>query len=312
MSAFVPVRDLWNVLLPRGCQNGRLAMLSAYFDDSGTHAASRIVAVAGVMGTESELTSLEDLWREQLERPLDGLRPPITEFHAHDCFKSKGEFAGWNRAETDLFRRQLRDAIIKSHVSAYGIAYFKADWDAIITGDLLALLGNAEGNAVRNCFVRALRWAYINAFDPDIAFVFDDSDNLERKRDIHACYDAFRRHAKEKHLSGIAFLNSKKVLPLQAADLFAWEFNRNAHQILEKGLHTPSTPEYLHLGKGMNWMDAQIARKDKITEIRDHAINSLPPDVIKQMSDYFKNFAPVLSGRKKLRKRLSRKPSRKP
>ena len=312
MSAFVPVRDIWGVLLPCDCQKGWLAMLGAYFDDSGTHDGSQIVVVAGIMGTEFELASLEGLWREQLGRPLGGLKQPIAEFHAYDCYESKGEFTGWKRTETDFFRRELREAIIKSHVSAYGCAYFKKDWDAIITGDLRDLLGTAEGNAVRNCFVRALRWANMNTFDPDITFVFDDSNDLERKRDIYACYDAFRRHTKGKHLSGIAFLSSRKVLPLQAADLFAWEFNRNAHEILEKGIHTASTPEYLHLGGRMKWLDAQIARKDKITEVRDSAIGSFPPDIIKQMSEYFKNFAPVLAGKKRLKKRLSRKRSRKP
>jgi hypothetical protein len=62
----------------------------------------------------------------------------------------------------------------------------------------------------------------------------------------------------------------------------------------------------------MKWIDAQIARRDRIMEIRDRARQDHSPDDIEQMSDYFKNFAPVLSGKKKLKKRLSRKPPRKP
>jgi hypothetical protein len=41
-------------------------MLSAYFDDSGTHDQSQIVLLAGVFGTEAEMTSLEWLWRQEL------------------------------------------------------------------------------------------------------------------------------------------------------------------------------------------------------------------------------------------------------
>jgi hypothetical protein len=210
-------------------------MLRAYFDDSGTHEGSKIVVVAGIMGTESELLSLELLSREILNDPVCGLRPAIAEFHAHDCFESKGGFQGWRRPETDFFRYQLRQSIIKSHVSAYGIAYFKEDWDDIIQGGLRNLFGNAEGNAVRNCFVRALKWAKANCFDRELSFIFDQSDDTARKRDVLAVYDAFRRHGEEIKLSGVSFLNSQKALHLQAADMFAWEFNRSAHKILGSG-----------------------------------------------------------------------------
>jgi len=47
-------------------------MLRAYFDDSGTHDGSKIVVVAGIMGSESELLSLELLWRELLNDPVCG------------------------------------------------------------------------------------------------------------------------------------------------------------------------------------------------------------------------------------------------
>ena len=286
-------------------------MLRAYFDDSGTHRNSKIVVVAGIMGTNSELLSLEGLWREQLERPLDGLKSPVSEFRSYDCFESIGNFSGWKRKETDFFRHQLREVIIRSHVSAYGCAHFKDDWNRIIHDELRDLLGSAEGSAVRNCFVRSLRWAEVNCYDQDMEFIFDNSNDLERKRDIHAVYDAFRRHNTQKHLSGIAFRDSHIVPALQAADLFAWEFNRNARSILESGMNTPSTSEYIHLGKKMKWLDAQIARADRIEHIRDFTLASLPTDIITQMSSYFKNFAPIVSSRKgALKKRLSRQSRR--
>jgi hypothetical protein len=310
-AAFLSL-NTFELSIPLGCQNGWLTMLTAYFDDSGTHDGSEIVAVAGIMGSESELLSLEGLWREQLDRPLDGLKSPIAEFHAYDCFESKGEFSGWKRAETDYLRHRLRKVIIASHVSAYGIAYVKEDWDNIIKGEIRDLLGTAEGNAVRNCFVRTLRWAESDSYDPDITFIFDDSDSLEGKRDIRAVYEAFRRHNKQKHLSGLTFMNSRKIMPLQAADMFAWEFNRNAHDILEKGVNTSTTREIVHLRKGMQWLDAQIARKEQIAALRDFTLKSLPPGAITQMSDHFKNFAPVLSGKKKMRLRLAQTQSRRP
>jgi len=48
--------------------------------------------------------------------------------------------------------------------------------------------------------------------------------------------------------------------------MFAWEFNRNAHKILENRSETTSTDEYMELGKGVKWMDAQIVRKTPSSE----------------------------------------------
>jgi hypothetical protein len=66
VNAHVPIGDLFGILLPLDCANGSLAMLTAYFDDAGTHdggkwGPSKIVAVAGIFGTEAELRGLEPI-----------------------------------------------------------------------------------------------------------------------------------------------------------------------------------------------------------------------------------------------------------
>jgi hypothetical protein len=65
MNAPVTVADLFRVLLPRNSHNGWLTMLSAYFDDSGTHKSSKIALLGGITGTEWQLNSLELAWRKQ-------------------------------------------------------------------------------------------------------------------------------------------------------------------------------------------------------------------------------------------------------
>ncbi len=87
MNAPVPMADLFRVLLPRDCPEGWLAMLSAYFDDSGTHG-GQIVLMGGLSGTEWQLGSLEKLWRPHLEHPLCDRKNSIKRFHAFDCHYS--------------------------------------------------------------------------------------------------------------------------------------------------------------------------------------------------------------------------------
>lgn len=289
LNARVAVSDLYGIPLPRGCLNGWLAMLGAYFDDSGTHDASEVVVVAGIMGLESDLVTLDGLWREHLDRPLDGHKSPIKEFHASHCFSSTGEFVGWTRTETDYYRHQLQDVIIRSHVSGYGFACVRQEYDEVVQGDLRLILGDSEGHAASQCIVRALRWARIATFDPDISFVFDCK--ASRNRETKAIFDAFQLHEKEKNLVGVSFLNSEKTLALQAADLFAWEFYQYAQQILKVGMSAPATAGMKNLAENMYYVDGQIARKSAMKKIKALWAKG-DQELFRLNANYFGNFRP--------------------
>ncbi|MGA7806518.1 MAG: DUF3800 domain-containing protein, partial [Bradyrhizobium sp.] len=220
-------------------------MITAYFDDSGTHEPSDIVLVAGIFGTEGRMDSLDRNWKRHLDLPLCGRKDPLSRFHAYDCYQSVGEFRGWTRTETDYFRHQLRTVIIESEVAAYGIACSRKDYDELITGDLRSVLGTPEGMCINQCLVRSLGWVQANTFDPAMRFVFDDRPS-EVRRYAGTVYDAFQRWiAPPPQLAGYAFLSSKKVRPLQAADLVAWELYQNAKDILTGGISVPTPKELL-------------------------------------------------------------------
>jgi hypothetical protein len=216
-------------------------MLTAYFDDSGTHSSSNIVLVAGIFGTEWQLKSLDHLWRKHIDSPLSGAKPRLKRFHATDCYNSTNEFAGWSRAETDYFSHQLRAAIIESGVAAYGIGIQRKDWDEIVTGDLRGFLGDAESYAITQCYVCTLRWARENTFDPQITFIFDNRPS-EIQRRAKTIGDAFERHSEKPQVVGCRFGSSYDIRPLQAADLFAWEVYQHANEIFSAGIIQPPKP----------------------------------------------------------------------
>lgn len=287
MSASVSIRDLYRALLPLDHPNGWLTMLRAYFDDSGTHDASKIVLVAGLFGTEGRMDGLDRNWKRHLERPIDGMKAPLTRFHMADCQASQGEFAGWSRTETDYFCHQLRTAIIESGVSAYVAACARKDWDDLVVGDMRAILGSAEGFCIRNCFVRTVAWAQRNTFDPKMTFIFDNRPSPV-KRDAGVVFDAFQRETVEPAVVGIAFLSSYDIRPLQAADLLAWEFYQYANDILLKGLEAPARKECLDLASSMALM-GQIATPESIKKIVAYW-ETQDPDMLKQVANHFTIF----------------------
>jgi hypothetical protein len=287
VTARVSIRDLWGVLLPRGCSNGRVAMLKAYFDDSGTQGPSKVVVMAGVIGTEPDLLSLEGFWQDHLDNPLCGLKDPLTEFKAYDCYHSKNEFAGWKRKETDYFRHQLREAIIKSHVGIYGFCVIRDEYDDIISGDLRTLMGDAEKYTAINCFIGALAYARSVSFDPQIAFVFDKKP--ERQKENERVFQSFQLWERSRDVVGITFADSKKLVALQAADLIAWEARVNGYEILEKDTIGVNTEELLHIGGGVADISIKIARRDKLEVVKQMALREHDAEIIKAGAAYFKN-----------------------
>ncbi len=292
MNAHAPISDLFRVLLPRDYPDGWLVMLTAYFDDSGTHATSNVVLVAGIFGTEWQLTSLERLWLPHLEQPLCGQKPRLRRFHAYECNNSLGEFTGWTRTETDYFCHQLQTAIIESGVSAYGIAISRQDWDEIITGGLRIFLGgDAEGYAITQCITCTVNWAQRNTFDPKLTFVFDNRPS-EIQRHAKAIGDAFEKVTGSPEITGCAFLSSYDVKPLQAADLFAWEVYQHANEIFNSGIIQPPTRSALKRLNENIQMKTQYANRKSIKQIADY-IRSQPQDYIEAAINHFKNFDPL-------------------
>jgi hypothetical protein len=268
-------------------------MISAYFDDSGTHDESKVVLVAGIFGTEARMENLDRNWKQHLAAPLDGRKEAIKRFHAYDCDQSTGEFTRWTRTETDYFRHQLRTVIIESEVAAYGLACSRRDYDKIIKGNIRSVLGTPEGFCINQCFVRSLAWVQRNTFDPQMKYVFDNRP-AGVQRYAGTVYDAFAQWVDPPpRLAGYSFLSSFKIRPLQAADLVAWELNRYAHDILKHGLSVKASKELLHLRANMD-IQAQFASAENIKKLRDYWVNYFKdnPDHLKQMANHFDLFDP--------------------
>ncbi len=264
-------------------------MITAYFDDSGTHTTSQIVLLAGLMGTEARLASLERRWRAQLSRPLDGLKEPLSRFHMVDCQDHRGEFAGWTRTESDYFCHQLQDLIIEADVFGYGAACARKEWDALVTGDLRHILGNPEGFSIRNCFVKALQWAQANTFDPEMTFVFDDRP--QSARDARVVFHAYQMQTPSPKLCAIEFKNSREAVLLQVADMIAWELYQHANDILVGGFQKPRRKQFERLTANIKFA-GQIATKSSIREVVDFNLRSYDPQVLKEMATHFAVFDP--------------------
>lgn len=158
MGAGLSVAELAGLVFSRAKPKGVLAVLTAYFDDSGTHNASKVVLIGGLLGSDAQWLAYEQEWQARLDAPLPG-KPPLKRFHMYDCEHGEKEFQTWNRAERDNLIYELRQIIIRNKLFGYASALSRPDWDELITGTLRTFLGDAERNAVTNAILRTLEHA---------------------------------------------------------------------------------------------------------------------------------------------------------
>src|SRR5712692_10062926 len=72
---------------------GYIAMLVAYFDESGTHGReAEVTTIAGLVGDSIEWSRLELPWKKRLAEIPSNLGK-ITTFHATDCAGKTGDFS---------------------------------------------------------------------------------------------------------------------------------------------------------------------------------------------------------------------------
>jgi hypothetical protein len=204
-------------------------MLTAYFDDSGTHPNSDVVIWAGLFGNQYQWESFSEDWAKKLQAPSPG-KPPLRRFHMVDCQNGTSEFLGWSRTATDFLVHELGDILLKNGIWGYGCAVSRKDWDQLITGNMRVVQGDAEGQCVRNVYVRSLRWAQRHTSDHHIAYVFDERKHRteENKRIFDYIQSLYGDESISPALVSLTFALSVKSLPLQAADMFAWEIYQHA------------------------------------------------------------------------------------
>jgi Protein of unknown function (DUF3800) len=209
------------VVLPHNSQDGLLTMLRGYFDDSGTHTTSDVVVMAGLFGYPNQWDLFSELWAKRLADPCPG-KLALPRFHMTACQAGDEEFLGWKRLECNFLVDELIEIIRKTGVYGFGCGLARKHYDAIITGDHRRASGNAETMCIINCFVKLVRFTKDVMGSREIAFIFDDRP--QQKHNVDRIYDVYQG-VKENgvDITSVSFGSSKKILPLQAADLLAWE-----------------------------------------------------------------------------------------
>ena len=120
---------------PFGYDGVLMAVIAAYFDDSGTHSESDVAVASCYVGIVDQWKKLEGDWQDA--RNAEG----FSVFGMADILGGNGEFRNWPEEKRGrLIRRLITMMQLRSRIG-FSFAVVKSDYDSIMTDQLKNRVG---------------------------------------------------------------------------------------------------------------------------------------------------------------------------
>lgn len=220
-----------------------MLFMTAYFDESGDSEdpTRHFMGMAGFVAPAEVWKQVESDWDAVANDPEFAL----TEyFHMKDFAHSQGQFKGWDKTRKDKLHKSLVAVIANAElVPVAAIVHLEAFNG--LTEEQRSSFKSAYTLSAQECIGLASIKARILANDEKVSMVFarqttygaveaKGPDNPEQSGDIEKLFYAIKKLA--EHGEWIGSYGSscpKDSIPLQAADMLAWELTKEFETILQ-------------------------------------------------------------------------------
>src|ERR1700685_674430 len=253
-----------------------VAPFAMYIDDSGTSPDQAIAVAAGFIAPLKAWIEFENEWNAARAIPGDEFKcMHMVDFVSG--INKKSEFLNWS----DLSKKQrilqrLRGIIKHSCLKAFALGVVKKDFELIVPPSLrLQGFENHYVYAIRRVLGMIAGWRQDNMAGEPIEYYFDwqekgDSVRKEIEKVFSAAEgqdDAFKLFGLKK--CGYGFREKESVLPLQAADIFAWTIYQAMLNEIEKKkvtLLAQETFQDFYLHNNRNFMEGGYNKPHELRE----------------------------------------------
>jgi hypothetical protein len=213
-------------------------MIRVYMDDSGTHLGSPYCVIAGYWGGRAQWLKFEREWKKVLDEYS------VPEFHAKtywardDKRERIGPYKGWDEHRRKRFILSLLTIIGNHKIYPFAHGVHRSEWKKQSPEERQVFCGSsgrlrAPDNPMYMAFTTSVLRT-IRHCNPGVVmhFVLDSHRNTDAWATI--CYGELKNSMSKEDPAGfrkvgdLTFADSKRALPLQAADLLAYEAYRYA------------------------------------------------------------------------------------
>jgi len=225
MNSIQPTKidDIFQLLHSSSSQERLLIVLTVYFDESGIHEGSKVFAMGGYLAPKEMWTRLETQWSRTLEKY------EIDFFHMTDCENGFAQFEGWSKTKREGLVKELIKIISQNGLCSIYSAVVLEDYADARQTELgqKFLHGEPYYFGFEHCLY--LTANKVDAKDPKpIAFVFALNDFSSKATAMYRQIKGNKNSPIDTtRLGEIVFGEMKTLLPLQAADILAYEVYKN-------------------------------------------------------------------------------------
>jgi hypothetical protein len=245
------------------------SMVTAYFDESGTHHGARVSAVAGFTATDPEWSSFSIQWRGCLHR--HGISGP---FHMSEFESRKGEFSELTDEQRLSLISSLAEIIVKHDVTGFAICVERSKFHSLVgnpkrygkaADPYYLLLMTAMAHTVLG---HAAVWP-----GEKLLFVFDRKPNFVQLSNL--AFDSMLKvhpWVKEIVSDQVVFASREAQAPLQAADMLAYETYKRAldPSRAQRKLFSALRPAFDSITKFTDEDLAALSFEGMLAEARQH------------------------------------------
>jgi len=194
--------------------------MEAYFDESGTHAGSPFLCVAGYIFESDRCLQFDREWREMLA----DFRLPF--FHRVACEHGDPPFDKLDEPLRRAIRYRAGKIIKNSAAQCFVVSVNPESYKRIVPTH--ALVGDAYTFCANGCFHAVKVWADELDYPGRISYVFEaGAHHQEQANQIFAYKAKMPNERREYRYQSHAFLMKNEATPLQAADILAWHWADN-------------------------------------------------------------------------------------
>jgi hypothetical protein len=200
-------------------------MITAYFDESGTHGNQKVDPPVLSIGCYASTGEQWALFNREWQAVLD--EAGVEYFHVTTFESRFGDYAGWTNKKRIRVYAGLQGVIKRRVKKGIAACVVLRDYDELIAGEHRRKLFSPYAFATRCCFEMIGDWSRKHGLQEPVDCVFEAGAGMGGE-----VGDVFKRVKAKNNLGSLSYGVKKDPLkmtaPLQAADVLAYEIRKLA------------------------------------------------------------------------------------
>ncbi|MCW5794016.1 MAG: DUF3800 domain-containing protein [Nitrospira sp.] len=197
-------------------------MFIAYIDESGHPSDTNILTIACVVGKERKWIQLTEKWKRVLRRYR------VSMFHMTEYENRAGEFEGWQQDKRIAFIADLAAILKNTMTYAVAASLSVEDWKETI-GELIQKKARKDRFRYIAPYLMLFQECLqstaesVKLSDDEAILCIADENNIAGNFVSRFCDSLIEGRPWANKFASVEFANKREIIPLQAADMVAYE-----------------------------------------------------------------------------------------